>query len=200
MDLALKRWHKESSRFVGIYIIKLKITGGIMVLFGLPLTGTRTTETNLYTLYLRSVPRGFFKVWEAPYDKRGEQLCTTQVKGTTLDTDEGKRHPRCFAKGPENNEREKKGAPQWDVLGIFSSTRSAHDYRIKLHKNTHSRGNKNKKKQQRRRRRSHIEVWAVRPDGSGSMTTRSFCSCLVSASNMFSVQTLGYQSHRCRRW
>lgn len=137
-----------------------------MVLFGLPLTGTRTTETNLYTLYLRSVPRGFFKVWEAPYDKRGEQLCTTQVKGTTLDTDEGKRHPRCFAKGPENNKREKKGAPQWDVLGIFSSTRSAHDYRIKLHKNTHSRGNKNKKKTTKKKKKSHqslsCEAWQVR--------------------------------------
>lgn len=40
----------------------------------------------------------FFKVWEAAYDTRGEQLCTTQVKGTTLDTGRGKGHPRCSEK------------------------------------------------------------------------------------------------------
>lgn len=38
--------------------------------------------------------------------KRGEQLCTTQVKGTTPDTDEGKQHPRCFAKAQRTTREE----------------------------------------------------------------------------------------------
>lgn len=42
----------------------------------------------------------FFKGTEVPFDKtegRG-QLCTTQVKGTTLDIDEGRQTPKVLCK------------------------------------------------------------------------------------------------------
>lgn len=103
--------------------------------FGLPLTVTPMIENKLKTaLYIFPQVGApwlfFFKVREAPYDKRGEQLCTTQVKGTTLDTDEGKQTPKVLCKGPENNKgggKKKKKCSSMRRLGIFSSTRSAHD-------------------------------------------------------------------------
>lgn len=41
----------------------------------------------------------FLRLQQAPDDKRGKQLCTTQVKGTTLDTDAGEKKPKKNIQG-----------------------------------------------------------------------------------------------------
>lgn len=64
-----------------------------------------------FTFDLTSVPPGFFQGRQAPYDKKGEQLCTTQVKGTTPDR-RRESNTRLLCKGPENKEGGNKSALQ----------------------------------------------------------------------------------------
>lgn len=92
-----------------------------MDLFGSPLTETLTIENKLKTA-LNIIPQVgaswlFLRYERHLMIKRGEQLCTTQVKGTTPDTDEGKQHPRCFAKA-QRTTQEKKLLPD-ETFGRF---------------------------------------------------------------------------------
>lgn len=108
----------------------------------------------------------------------------TGQKGTTLDTDKGKQHPRCFAKAQRTREE----GSSVRRLGIFCSTQSAHDLNQQNRNCTSHSPEENTKKSHR----------SLRPEQSGSMTTATvqlfFLTLFVHASydvNIFSVQ-------RCR--
>lgn len=88
---------------------------------------------------------------------RGKNNCAQhRSKGTTLDTDKGKQHPRGFAKA----QRAREECSSVRSLGIFSSTQSAHDSN-QQNKNCNTVHRKKTKK-------SHQ---SLRPETSGSMTT-----------------------------
>lgn len=64
----------------------------------------------------------------------GENNCAQhRSKGTTLDTDEGKQHPRCFAKAKRTTQEKMKKVLLGERFEHFSSTWSARnsDQRIK---------------------------------------------------------------------
>lgn len=185
-------------------------------MFGVPLTQTQNNRNQAkdrnYTLNLRLVPPGFFKVWEAPYDKEGRTTVhNTGQKAQHWTRTKGNNTNGALKKA-QRQQGGGKSAPQWDVWAFLA----AHGLlttpisRIELH-DTHSRG------EIKRQRGSHIKVWALRPDWtwSGSMTTAkvqvfffssSSLKCIlfvhawynITASNMFFIQRMVYQSDQCQ--
>lgn len=88
-------------------------------MFGVPLTqntnNRNQAKDRIKTLYLLLVPPGFFFLrYERHHMIRGGRTTVhnTGQKGTTLDTDKGKQHPRCFLKRPRDNKVGGKSAPR----------------------------------------------------------------------------------------
>lgn len=113
---------------------------------------------------------------------RGKNNCAQhRSKGTTLDTDKGKQHPRGFAKAQRAGEE----CSSVRCLGIFSSTQSAHDSNQQNKNCTeHSPQEENKEVT------SKFEAWNVR-EHDNSNSTDFFLILFVHASydiSIFSIQ------------
>lgn len=93
---------------------------------------------------------------------RGKNNCAQhRSKGTTLDTDKGKQHPRGFAKA----QRAREECSSVRSLGIFSSTQSAHDSNQQTKNCTeHSPQGENKEVT------SKFEAWNVREHDNSNST------------------------------
>lgn len=94
-----------------------------MDLFGLPLTETLKTETKLMTA-LDILPQVgascfFFKVWEAPYDKRGRT--TVHNTGQRHNTGHRQRGNNTQGAKAQRTTREKESAPQWDAWAFSAA-------------------------------------------------------------------------------
>lgn len=119
---------------LSVCIIKYKIMQGTRDSFGLPLTVTPMIENKLKTaLYIFpqvGAPWLFFLRYERHRMIRGENNCAQhRSKAQHWTQTKGNKHPRCFAKAQRTTREggKKKKCSSMRRLGIFSSTRSAHD-------------------------------------------------------------------------
>lgn len=121
---------------------------------------------------------------------RGENNCAQhRSKGTTLDTDKGKQHPRCFAKARRTEEEEERvGGSSVGHMSALLTTQISR----KLHRTD----------QEEKNQRSHIKVWGLNSRGAQwqqrhSSSPSFFCPCFMWRSS-FLCTKWRYQTDECQ--